>query len=403
MVLLNRSERQNIIEILTPHVGTVDARQLLVDSAFLDYPELHREIKLEGTPYEFTTHILIKTLRYGDTDTGKLAIISLLEEIRARVGSANKVKINEYIYNIQTKKDDSPQRTEKDDIKAELQILKQRFKSGYISKGTYESEFNILKVRWKALNNNETKSVSTQSDEQISQSETATIKTEQDNISHISQNEIEVILSELWSLTIMQSVPLLTITIATLYRSDLVTIWHKTFPNNIINQFFPMISIITFLVLTFLLSQFYVKLLNTNSDENSKQIKITISRNILLILISITTGFISSILLTSLTHTNIAIISLATAQGIISGVLYTFIGITAGILLGVNSYPVIINLTDLLVFSVAFIIIAHLTQYITNLNSQGKLNLVNWIFSPVYMFSNAIFAWILFTSPVVTP
>ncbi len=94
-MIIDRATRQQLIDMLTPHVSTVRERRAILGAAFLG-TSLLDTITLEGTPRDFASNLIIASLNYGELD-GDPAIIPVLEEIKARVGHDKQRQIDALI------------------------------------------------------------------------------------------------------------------------------------------------------------------------------------------------------------------------------------------------------------------------------------------------------------------
>lgn len=94
-MIIDRATRQQLIDMLTPHVSTVRERRAILGAAFLG-TSLLDTITLEGTPRDFASNLIIASLNYGELD-GDPAIIPVLDEMKARVGHDKQRQIDALI------------------------------------------------------------------------------------------------------------------------------------------------------------------------------------------------------------------------------------------------------------------------------------------------------------------
>ncbi|MEM6283770.1 MAG: SUMF1/EgtB/PvdO family nonheme iron enzyme, partial [Chloroflexota bacterium] len=96
---INREIRQQLVDIIVPHVQTATERQSLLSAAFIGttLPDL---INVDGSPRDFASSLIIESLRYGSIE-GKPAIVYLLEEIKQWVGPDRATEIDDLINSLQ--------------------------------------------------------------------------------------------------------------------------------------------------------------------------------------------------------------------------------------------------------------------------------------------------------------
>jgi len=94
--MMNPEIFNEIVDILTPLMGTEQSRQALVYSALLNEPVVKR-IDFSGSTYEFVPQLVTKLGDYGKISTGELAVVVLLKAAKKEVGTDNQKRINRLI------------------------------------------------------------------------------------------------------------------------------------------------------------------------------------------------------------------------------------------------------------------------------------------------------------------
>ncbi|MGB1285555.1 MAG: SUMF1/EgtB/PvdO family nonheme iron enzyme [Aggregatilineales bacterium] len=87
MPILDRKLRRDLIDLIEPHLKTIPTRETLIDGALFDAPDLRKSIQLEGTTYQFVSHLVSRCDAYGDIPPGEPALVAILDEFRRFVGS----------------------------------------------------------------------------------------------------------------------------------------------------------------------------------------------------------------------------------------------------------------------------------------------------------------------------
>ncbi len=89
----------DIVNLLMPDMGDGRGRRALVESALYGCDMLHR-IDWSGPPATFTHHLVRELLDYGTCESGKPAVVSVLETARDRKGSNKHPVYNDLIRRI---------------------------------------------------------------------------------------------------------------------------------------------------------------------------------------------------------------------------------------------------------------------------------------------------------------
>lgn len=92
---IDKSTRE-IINILLPNMDDENERKALVETALFGCDILH-QITWHGPAFAFTSQLVRKLLTFGECESGKLAVVNLLEELRGFVGHDRQVKIDAMI------------------------------------------------------------------------------------------------------------------------------------------------------------------------------------------------------------------------------------------------------------------------------------------------------------------
>lgn len=82
---IDRKTLQQIVDVLVPHVETVQKRQALVGLVYHD-TQLIQAISYEGDARTFAFILVKQSLEYGELHPGEHALMALLYEVRRRVG-----------------------------------------------------------------------------------------------------------------------------------------------------------------------------------------------------------------------------------------------------------------------------------------------------------------------------
>ena len=91
---------QELAAILEPHLATEADRKTLITPVFFSYHDFFRQIVWTGSAKTFTIEIIQLCVNYGRLESGKSALIELLEAIYPQVGLDKQATINEIIINL---------------------------------------------------------------------------------------------------------------------------------------------------------------------------------------------------------------------------------------------------------------------------------------------------------------
>ena len=91
--MLTKDLFDQIVAALLPEMGDAHARKALVESALYDCPVLQK-IQWDGAARPFTIQLARLLDQFGKIAPGRPAIVALLEEIKAQVGSDRQKQVD---------------------------------------------------------------------------------------------------------------------------------------------------------------------------------------------------------------------------------------------------------------------------------------------------------------------
>lgn len=95
MVKLDRKTFNEIVDILTPYVNSVEDQRGLVESALFDAPRLQQQIQFGGASRTFATLLVRKAVDYGQITLGEHALSVILDQVYTQVGVTQQARIDE--------------------------------------------------------------------------------------------------------------------------------------------------------------------------------------------------------------------------------------------------------------------------------------------------------------------
>lgn len=102
---------EQVSRLLLPIFGDPISRQVVIQEAFLDEPQLLERIDFSGSSRRFTSDLVRELYKYGETTQGKPALVVLLEIVRSQVGRERQREIDEIIALLDGESSDEPNTT----------------------------------------------------------------------------------------------------------------------------------------------------------------------------------------------------------------------------------------------------------------------------------------------------
>ena len=97
---MNKTLFDRLIQQFLPEMGDPASRKDLIESALFGSPVLH-QLQWDGAARPFTVRLVRQLNDYGEIAVGRLALVALLEEVKAQVGLDRQQQVDELIAQLQ--------------------------------------------------------------------------------------------------------------------------------------------------------------------------------------------------------------------------------------------------------------------------------------------------------------